>query len=64
METHDDVIRRCDTGMVRMISDVVGSVDSRVVLEVLGDGDENRLGYFEEVCGQINNRFLAVPARV
>jgi hypothetical protein len=58
----DDVIRRCDTGLVRMISEVVGVVDPRVVIDVLGDGDSARLSYFEEICNQVNQRF-AVSAR-
>ncbi|MFN3649050.1 MAG: NYN domain-containing protein [Armatimonadota bacterium] len=59
METADEVIRRCDTGLVRMISEMVGMVDHQVVVEVLGDGDAERLSYFEEVCGQVNQRFSA-----
>lgn len=53
----DDVIRRCDQGLVRMISEVVGTVDANVALEVLGDQDAERLPYFEEICAQVNQRF-------
>jgi uncharacterized protein (TIGR00288 family) len=53
----DDVIRRCDTGLVRMISEVVGVVDAKVALEVLGDQAADRLPYFEEICTQVNQRF-------
>ena len=59
MDCADDVIRRCDTGLVRMISEVVGVVDPRVVVDVLGDGDGGRIGYFEEICQQVNQRFAA-----
>jgi uncharacterized protein (TIGR00288 family) len=62
MDCADDVIRRCDTGLVRMISEVVGMVDPRVVVDVLGDGDAGRLSYFEEICHQVNQRF-AVAGR-
>lgn len=54
---HEDVIRRCDTGLVRMISEVVGTVDPRVTVDVLGDQDASRLAYFEEVCVAVNQRF-------
>jgi uncharacterized LabA/DUF88 family protein len=60
----DEVIRRCDTGLVRMISEVAGQVEPRVVLEVLGDQDESRLGYFEEVCQAVNLRLTGAPATV
>jgi hypothetical protein len=53
----DEVIRRCDIGLVRMISEVVGVVDPRVVVEVLGDNDAERLPYFEEICNHVNQRF-------
>lgn len=62
MECAEEVTRRCDLGLVRMISEVVGVVDPRVVLEVLGDGNPERLPYFEEICNQVNQRF-AVPGR-
>jgi len=62
MSTAEEVIRRCDGGLVRMISEVVGTVDARLILEVLGDHDQSRLPYFEEVCAQVNQRF-AVAAR-
>jgi uncharacterized protein (TIGR00288 family) len=57
VECPDDVIRRCDTGLVRMISEVVGVVDPRIVVEVLGDHDMSRLGYFDEICAHVNQRF-------
>jgi uncharacterized protein (TIGR00288 family) len=59
LETAEDVIRRCDTGLVRMVSDVVGTVDPRVTLEVLGDNNEERTAYFEEICAQVNQRYGA-----
>jgi len=62
LQCAEEVTRRCDMGLVRMISEVVGVVDPRVVLEVLGDGDQTRLPYFEELCSQVNQRF-AVPGR-
>jgi hypothetical protein len=49
-------------GLVRMISEVVGMVDPRIVIDVLGDGDMSRLSYFEEICNQVNQRF-AVASR-
>lgn len=58
--TPDEVIRRCDLGLVRMISEVVGSVEPGVVLEVLGDHDHDRLPYFEEICSHVNQRFAGV----
>lgn len=61
--TVDDVTRRCDTGLVRMVSEVVGVVDPRVIVEVLGDQDSARLSYFEEICGQVNQRFAVTGAR-
>jgi uncharacterized protein (TIGR00288 family) len=67
METPEEVIRRCDLGLVRMISEVVGAVDARVTVDVLGDHDHGRLPYFEEVCAQVNQRFAAAarePARL
>ncbi len=57
LETPEDVIRRCDTGLVKMISEIVGVVDPGIVLEVLGDQNEERRAYFEEVCAQVNQRF-------
>jgi uncharacterized LabA/DUF88 family protein len=60
VEGYEDVVRRCDAGLLRMIADVVGTVDHRVAAEVLGD--EARLAYFEELCAQVNQRF-AVGAR-
>ena len=57
MRAPEEVIRRCDLGLVRMISEVVGEVDPAVALEVLGDHDQSRLSYFEEVCTQVNQRF-------
>jgi len=57
MNCAEDVIRRCDMGLVRMISEVVGMVDPRIVIDVLGDGDMSRLAYFEEICNQVNQRF-------
>lgn len=62
MDCAEEVIRRCDTGLVRMISEVVGVVDPRVVVDVLGDGDASRVPYFEEICNQVNQRF-AVASR-
>ncbi|MGV3719436.1 MAG: NYN domain-containing protein [Actinomycetota bacterium] len=62
LQCAEEVTRRCDIGLVRMISEVVGVVDPRVVLDVLGDGDLDRLPYFEEICSQVNQRF-AVPGR-
>ncbi len=56
-ESAEEVIRRCDLGLIRMISDVVGQVDPVVVAEVLGDGSPERLPYFEDICSQINSRF-------
>lgn len=53
----EEVIRRCDTGLVKMISEVVGTVDPRITLDVLGDQDSERLVYFEEVCSAVNQRF-------
>lgn len=53
----EDIIRRCDQGLVRMISEVVGTVDPAVVVEVLGDAGTDRQTYFEEVCTQVNGRF-------
>jgi uncharacterized LabA/DUF88 family protein len=61
--TFEEIIRRCDSGLTRMISEVVGSVDPQVVLEVLGDQDVARLPYFEEVCAQVNQRFSGAVAR-
>ena len=58
----EEIIRRCDQGLVRMISEVVGNVDPKVAVEVLGDRDMERLSYFEEVCAQVNQRF-AVGSR-
>ncbi len=52
----EEVIRRCDLGLVRIISDVVGHVTPETALEVLGDGSADRMVYFEEVCGQVNLR--------
>ena len=63
MATSDDVIRRCDQGLVRMIAEVVGQVDPRTVIEVLGDQDTERLSYFEEVCVAVNQRFVAGGVR-
>lgn len=60
LDTPEDVIRRCDQGLVRMISEVVGLVDARVALEVLGDNSEGHVAYFEEVCAHVNQRFAAV----
>lgn len=57
IRTPEEVIRRCDIGLVRMISEVVGSVDPKVAVEVLGDEDGQRLPYFEEVCAHVNQRF-------
>jgi hypothetical protein len=59
----EEITRRCDTGLVRMISEVVGTVDPQVVLEVLGDRDGGRLSYFEEVCAEVNARFSAGERR-
>lgn len=61
--TPEEIIRRCDVGLVRMISEVVGAVDPRVTLEVLGDDDGDRLPYFEEVCAHVNQRFQGAGAR-
>jgi hypothetical protein len=61
MDCADEVIRRCDMGLVRMISEVVGMVDPRIVIDVLGDGDMSRLAYFEEICNQVNQRFAVAP---
>ncbi len=58
----EDVMRRCDVGLTRMISENVGTVDPRVMLEVLGDGAEDRRDYFEQVCSQVNQRY-ALGAR-
>lgn len=62
MDCAEEVIRRCDMGLVRMISEVVGVVDPRIVVDVLGDGDAGRLAYFDEICNQVNQRF-AVATR-
>ncbi|HEU4753449.1 MAG TPA: NYN domain-containing protein [Armatimonadota bacterium] len=56
MQTFEEIVRRCDSGLVRMISEVVGNVDAQVILQVLGDGDGERLSFFEEVCEQVNAR--------
>lgn len=58
MDSVDDITRRCDVGLTRMIGDVVGTVDAEVLLHVLGDQSPQRLPYFEEVCSQINTRFV------
>lgn len=63
MQGPDEVIRRCDTGLVRMISEVVGAVEPAVVVEVLGDRNMSRLSYFEEVCVQVNQRFALNGSR-
>jgi uncharacterized protein (TIGR00288 family) len=55
--TADEVIRRCDTGLVRKIAEVVGQVEPAIVVDVLGDGDQEQLEYFTEVCEQVNQRF-------
>lgn len=59
----EEIIRRCDVGLVRMISEVVGSVDPQVTLEVLGDEDGERLPYFEDVCAHVNQRFQGAALR-
>ncbi len=59
MASEEEVVRRCDTGLVRMISEVVGTVDPQVVLEVLGDSTPERLPYFDEICGLVNQRLPA-----
>jgi hypothetical protein len=46
-----------------MISDVVGMVEPRLVLEVLGDQNHERLSYFEEVCAAVNQRVGVGNAR-
>ncbi|MBM3458336.1 MAG: hypothetical protein FJX77_07370, partial [Armatimonadetes bacterium] len=56
MTSEEEVIRRCDAGLVRMISEVVGTVDPQVLLEVLGDNKPERLPYFEEICAGVNQR--------
>ena len=63
MASAEEVIRRCDTGLVRMISEVVGNVEPVVVVEVLGDRDTSRLIYFEEVCAQVNQRLVVNGSR-
>jgi uncharacterized protein (TIGR00288 family) len=63
MSKPEEVIRRCDTGLVRMISEVVGTVDPQVTAEVLGDQDTTRVTYFAEVCTQVNQRFALNGAR-
>lgn len=63
MDCAEEIIRKCDTGLVRMISDVVGVVDPHVVLEVLGDQDAGRLDYFAAVCDEVNGRFAGAAER-
>jgi len=63
MSNPDEIVRRCDQGLVRMISEVVGAVDPKVAVEVLGDEDQSRLSYFEEVCEQVNQRFGTLNGR-
>lgn len=63
MDCAEEIIRKCDTGLVRMVSDVVGVVDPQVALEVLGDQDAGRLSYFEEICGEVNTRFAGAERR-
>jgi uncharacterized LabA/DUF88 family protein len=63
METPEEVIRRCDLGLVRMISDVVGVVDPQTAVQALGDEDPGRLHYFEEVCTHVNQRFTTPALR-
>jgi uncharacterized LabA/DUF88 family protein len=63
MSSPEEVIRRCDLGLVRMISEVVGLVDPQITVEVLGDQNTTRLPYFEEVCTQVNQRFAVGNGR-
>jgi uncharacterized protein (TIGR00288 family) len=63
MSTPEEVIRRCDQGLVRMISDVVGTVDPSICVDVLGDQDTARLSYFEEVCTHVNQRLAGIRLR-
>jgi uncharacterized LabA/DUF88 family protein len=57
MQSFEEIIRRCDHGLVRMIADHVGTVDPQIAAQVLGDGSEEHLPFFEEVCAQVNGRF-------
>jgi hypothetical protein len=52
----EDVIRQCDLGMVKMIVDGIGTVEPEVVCNVLGDGNQERLSYFSEICEQAIDR--------
>jgi uncharacterized LabA/DUF88 family protein len=57
MTDPDEIIRRCDHGLTRMIAEVIGPVDHHLVLQVLGDNDMAREDHFAEICGQVNGRF-------
>lgn len=57
MADPEEIIRRCDHGLVRMIAEVIGPVDHHLVIQVLGDGNMAREEHFADICAQVNGRF-------
>jgi len=41
---------------------VIGQLEPAIVVELLGDGDQEQLEYFTEVCEQVNQRFTPTTA--
>lgn len=50
---HDAVIRLCDSGLLRMLHETLGTLDPVVATEVLGDRDDSLLPYFQQLCEDV-----------